>query len=224
MRVAAAVWAVAVSAALAGCGPAVSVRPLYTDADREKPVAEPRIEGDWISGEFDKDTHEFTVDLGWKISAVDVRQPDGHYSLTIRSLKPSKEWNGATSATLTINLVSIDDTLFFDATASPADDEYWPIMLGVVPMHLVGRLWVEQTFLRFAVLDDEWAAKTVPVHLRGPRDQDFPTIFMGSTSKLRDLVRRNADNDKAFRHSGYVCRSETDCAALAARIEREHPR
>jgi hypothetical protein len=39
---------------LFGCSPAVSIRPLYTQADLEKPINDPRIEGKWSSFDPDK--------------------------------------------------------------------------------------------------------------------------------------------------------------------------
>src|SRR5713101_4253745 len=117
MKLTLAVLASALAAFVSGCSPAVSVRPLYTDADLKKPILEPRIEGE-------------------EVTSYNVR------------------------------LVPIADKLFFDADFDEQKYEQHKIgrdaILGMAPAHLIGRVWVQQDFLRIALFDSDWVKDNSP--------------------------------------------------------------
>src|SRR5215467_15636080 len=63
--------ALATAVLMSGCSPVTSIRPLYTDAERQEPVVEPRIEGEWISPnteEPEKAGTDEEVWFRWKIT------------------------------------------------------------------------------------------------------------------------------------------------------------
>jgi hypothetical protein len=68
MKTISAIFVAVLAAFLSGCNPAVSIRPLYTDADLEKPINEPRIEGEWVSVDTSKSGADNEPWLKWKIA------------------------------------------------------------------------------------------------------------------------------------------------------------
>src|SRR5712692_6789095 len=118
MKLALAVLALPLAAFMAGCSPAVSVRPLYTDADLKKPIVEPRIEGEWISPNPDKAGTDEELWIRWKIDTPqDPDQPYTAYSVELRPVKRDRD-KGEAVTHYDARLVSIEDKLFFDATVS----------------------------------------------------------------------------------------------------------
>src|SRR5215472_8575416 len=131
----------ALSCLLAGCTarPALSVRPLYQAG--EKPVAEPRLEGEWTPvrlGDFslnpEKNEH-------WTVTA----QGDGCYQAEWRKKDPEKpehEWNEI----YRVCLVSMDNKLFFDQQLEKTRVEHSMINAKdltpeLAALHMTGRLW-----------------------------------------------------------------------------------
>jgi hypothetical protein len=190
---------------MAGCGPAISVRPLYIPAERETPLVEPRIEGTWIAADVDEPNTDPVLMLN--VAAADIHKPGGHYNVDI-PVTEDLAWPIKTLS-FDLRLVHIGERLFVDATLSSPDDLK---ILGLVPLHLIAQLSVDQDFLRIAVLDMGWATENLPDSLRDePPTSESRTILTGSTAELRALVDRNADSREAFANVGYFCRPETDC-------------
>src|SRR5215472_9979528 len=109
------VWALTLSALLAGCAPAVSLQPLYTPQELAKPVAEPRIEGEWISPYVEEPGKEQEEWLHWKISRVESGERWlGYYKVEYRPGKPEPHEDPKLT-TYHVRLVSVGGKLFFDA-------------------------------------------------------------------------------------------------------------
>ena len=221
MKPALAVVVLALAVLLSGCSPAVSIRPLYTEEDLKKPVVEPRIEGEWISPNTEEPEKAATSEeawLRWKITPPDKPgEPYSYYSVEFRPVKPDPAKGGEVSS-YDVRLVAVGDKLFFDAKfrrhtegkmdVGPSD------VLGLVPAHVVGRIWVQQDFLRIALLEPEWIEKNAPASFQEKYVDDG--IIVGSTQELRDLLIRNADNQKALPYIAYLYRPGTDCSTRAA--------
>jgi len=109
-------------------------------------------------------------------------------------------------------LVAMGERLFFDAQPSQSKEEKESLPAGLVPLHLVGPLWVEQDFMRIALLEPKWVDENLSENLRAASEDE--KIITSSTAELRDLVGRSSNNPKAL-VTWYLCHPGTDCAARA---------
>jgi len=213
MRVVAAVWTLALPACLSGCAdPPVSLRPLYTESDQAH--EDPRIEGEWISPSMKLETGEETQ-LRWRIA-----EPfGGKYKVGLCSVQSDLDRDGC-QWTYELALVSLGDGLFFDAQPYPSNKEKDSLSPGLVALHLVGPIWVEQDFVRMALLEPRWVDENLPENVR--EAWNGQEIITSSTEELRNLVVRAASNPKAL-FEWYLCRPGTDCEARAIddMLERE---
>jgi len=219
MKLALAVLALVLAALVSGCSPAVSIRPLYTEDDLKKPVVEPRIEGEWISPDLDKAGTDGELSLKWKIDPP--KRPGLSYSVEVRPAKPDpKEGEEVTS--YNVRMVPIEDKMFFDADFEEQEQGQHKLnrgdIAGLVPAHLIGRVWVQQDFLRIALFDSKWVNENLPETFR--ESVDVPdvdiSVITGSTGDLRKFVLQNAGNEKALSYVLYLCRPGTDCPVRAA--------
>ena len=225
MRLALAVLAVTLAIVVSGCSPVASIRPLYTDADLQKPIVEPQIAGEWVSPDTEEPEKAAAGEmwLRWKISSPE--KPDAAYSTysaEFRLAKPGPE-EGDEASSYDVRLVAMGDKLFFDAEIRNHTKGQLSIgsldVLGLVPAHIVGRIWVQQDFLRIALLRPGWVAENWPTGIHSfssPKSGDDVSVITGSTQELRDFLARNADNPKALAYTAYLCRPGTDCATRAA--------
>src|SRR5262245_14941620 len=210
------VWALTLSALLAGCAPAVSLQPLYTPQELAKPVAEPRIEGEWISPSIDEPGKEQEEWLHWKISRGAGGQWLGKYTVEFRPGKPEPHEEPKVT-TYHVRLVSAGDKLFFDADLEEHAEGQ---TLGLIPAHLPGRLRAQQDFLRISLLNSSWVNENKPdsfqkmVHTGSDADV---AVITASTEELRTFLVRNADNAEAFPRGyfAYLCRPGADCVLRA---------
>jgi tetratricopeptide (TPR) repeat protein len=223
MKLTLTVLGLGVAAFISGCSPVPSVRPLYTDADLEKPIAEPRIEGEWISPDVDKAGTDEELWLKWKIQAPPP--PVGAQSSYTVEFRPAKPDPGheEDEYVYDVRLVAIGDKLFFDAEfrryALGKEEVRSTDVLGLVPGHLVGRVWVQQDFLRIALLKPDWVEQNWPTgfyRYGSSNYSDDDIVITGSTQELRDFLVKNADNPKALGYAVYLCRPGADCATRAA--------
>jgi hypothetical protein len=227
-----AVLALTLAGFVSGCSPVVSIRPLYTDDDLKKPVVEPRIEGEWISPnteEPDKAGTDEELWLRWKIAPPD--RPGDSYSTYPVELRPTKPepGKGDEVSHYVVRLVPMGDKLFFDAYFRKHTQGQFEVgrsdALGLVPAHIIGRLWVQPDFLRIALLDGDWVKDNSPASFREivnySQYGDDVTIT-GSIQELRDFLARNADNQKALAYAVYLCRPGTDCSTRAAEDALAH--
>ena len=158
MRLAPPVLALALATFFSGCSPVASIRPLYTDGDLQKPIVEPRIEGEWVSPDADEPEKSAAGEmwLRWKVTPAE--KPNAAYSTysaEFRLAKRDRE-EGDVATNYDVRLVAIGDKLFFDAEFRNHTKGQLSIgsldVLGLVPAHIVGRIWVQQDFLRLAFL------------------------------------------------------------------------
>jgi tetratricopeptide (TPR) repeat protein len=207
----------ALSCLLTGCTarPALSLRPLYK-AD-EKPVAEPRLEGEWTPvrlGGFgmneEKNDH-------WAITA----QSDGCYRGEWRKKdpeKPDKEWNEI----YRVCLVSMDNKLFFDQQLEKTRVENNMISAKdltpeLAALHMTGRLWPQQDLIRVTRLTGDWVSHNQPEDLRF--DVDKFTLFSGSTAQLREIMTQHGEDPHAMESAWYLCRPNANCDVRVAEDE-----
>ena len=106
--------------------------------------------------------------------------------------------------------------------------EIWPsdLVPGLIPAQVVGRLWVQQDFLRVAFLDSEWVRKNVPEEewVDMHNGDDAIAAFTSPPAEVRALLSREAENREAFGLVLHFCRVGNPCAPRAVEDElRRYP-
>jgi len=198
------------SCILAGCGssPAYSVRPLY-QAD-EKPVAEPRLQGEWSPVMLQSDGVKPIPSEHWTLTG----ETDGCYRGDRRKKdeeKPDQEQR----ETYRVCLVALEGKLFFDQEIREKSVGQMLITAKdmspqLAAMHVVGRVWPQQDFLRFKRLYSGWVKNHQPEELRAEIGDSV--IFTGSTQQLRNIMTQHSDDRTAMSDAWYLCRPGTDCS------------
>jgi len=217
---------------LSGCAPAVSLNPLYTSDEAGKPLRDTRIEGEWISTDPDKAKTEDSGDelaYRWKVVPPERWDTGSTYSVEIRPAKPDTD-SKLEAILYDVQLVALGDKLFFDAdfqqTGRGGQKIGRDAIIGTVPVHLLGRVWVEGDLLRLAFLESDWVkeqatASRQTVHVGSYNDV---AVLTGTTEELRKLLLKNAENEKALVPFVYLCRPGTDCSLRGMNEElRRHP-
>jgi len=200
----------ALSCLLAGCGgspSALSLRPLYK-AD-EKPVAEPRLEGEWVPVALSSSGVHQEKNEHWRVTAQD----DGCYQGERRKKDPEKT-DQEENEFYRVCLMSLDGKLFFDqqlekqnvgrVMISPKD-----LAPDVVTLHMAGRLWPQQDLIRLTRLSGSWIKENQPEELQ--MNHGGVVLFTGSTAQLRDIMTRHGEDPKAAGPAWYLCRPNADC-------------
>jgi tetratricopeptide repeat protein len=203
--------------AVASCGsPAVSVHPLYTSTDEKELINEPRIEGDWIVPDLDKAGAEEEV---WMRVHVD-RRGGGRYSVEVRPVQAgdSKEQE---VTRYDLALLTLNDKLFFDGMFDKAQTERRTIgrngYVGLVPLHLLGRIWVQDDFLRVTIPESSWVIENTQKTFRESISLSTVTdlgLITASTDDLRAFMDRYADQPESS-YVLYLCRPDDSCTARA---------
>lgn len=212
------IWAIVsvLSLGAMGCGvhPMASVRPLYNEG--EKPAAEPRLQGEWSSYDLHKSNNTGKGSLAdaihWRFQLL----PGGCYEAERRSDDAKEIYHTC--------LVNLENKLFFDAQLSEkkigqqmiSANDMAPDMAAI---HMPGRLWVQDGFIRFAALDSHWAEENVMPESRDKRGA--ATIFTGSTGQLRGVMQEHADDKRALTSAWYLCRPDVDCSLRVVEDELE---
>jgi tetratricopeptide (TPR) repeat protein len=203
----------ALSCLLAGCTarPALSLRPLYK-AD-EKPVAEPRLKGEWTPVRLGGLGMNEEKNDRWTIT----EQSDGCYQAEWRrkdEQKPDQNLN----ETYRVCLVSIDNKLFFDQQLEKKNTiTAKDLTPELAILHMTGRLWAQQDLIRVTRLTGDWVSHNQPEDLRF--DVDKFTLFSGSTAQLREIMTQHGDDPQATDSAWYLCRPNVDCSVRVAEDE-----
>jgi hypothetical protein len=155
---------------LAGCGPAISIQPLYTEQDL---VYDLPLEGTWTAQD----------DGGvWQVQ----RSGDGY------------DFEGSDQK-FDVHMLRVNGIRFLDITA-PADSTL------TISSHMFGKVWMEGSALRFALLNDDWVEKMVRKGL-GPQSMisaDQEVILTAPSKELQRFVWLNATDPEAFDGEGGV--------------------
>lgn len=213
MKLAVSIGLLVAACLLIGCNPAVSMRPLQDPKD--KPISEPQIEGQWVAPYFGKADD---VRMFWKIS------PQGDsYAVEVR-YRPDEDKSTENLDSYDLFLSRLEDKLFFDAefvqrTTGANTIRAKDLEVGMVPVHLVGRVWVYPTYLRIAMLDSHWVEEHVPEDARVIHST---AVITASTDALRKLLFQNEDDERAFVYVWYMCRQGIDCSSQVVEDELKH--
>jgi hypothetical protein len=174
--------------AAAGSDPAASLQHLLKDNDCE---AAPDLLGDWMAqGDLSGD---------WTIQKLGDRK--------YRLMQKAAESGTAERAAFDICVAHLGGALFFDATFQvvPADgqksslggddDFFW------IPLHLIGRLEIEEDALHFRLLDDGWlqdALRSGRVQLTCSQNDEGKYILTAPSSELKQFAAQFAADPEAF--------------------------
>lgn len=206
---------------LAGCKPAVSLRPLYDSKD--KPVTEAQIEGEWVSPDSDKigSKDKNKVAVRWNIT----NQKD-HYLVRMHSSKGDNDENQPEDKVYAASLVQLENNLFVDLEwiESKTGDHAIharDLETGTLTGHLVGRVWLHPDYLRVALLDSQWLEDHGRDDFRqivgstGTEVIESTAVITASNADMRKFLAQNAENDDAFALRFYLCRPSKDCGLMA---------
>ncbi len=96
-----------------------------------------------------------------------------------------------------VSLVQLDGKLFFDAqfleqTVHGTRVERFELDESVIPTHLIGRLWIERDFLRFALIDWDWIRK------RADKSIAVYGVITADDDTLRKFLVTHADDQEVF--------------------------
>lgn len=194
--------------AAAGSDPAFSLQHLLKDADCE---AAPELMGNWTND-----------DLGgpWVVQ----KQGDRKYRL-IQNKETSSNSN---RMAFDICVAHLGGYLFFDATSQVMqpdgektlrggdDDLFW------IPLHLFGRLDIENDAIHFRLLDDTWlqeALKAGRVHLTCARDDEGGYILTAPSSELKQFATLFAADPKVFSYDEEFARTTIESAHQRQHLE-----
>jgi len=153
---------------VAGCGPALSLRPLCTD---EEVIFNPALVGRWKCRSDD-----------WIFRQME----DNLYNLTIIfSINDSLILEG--------RLLKLGNFTFMDVTSRIPDVEN----LFAIPVHAFLRLSLESDSLGIAYLDDSFLDENSEL-IKHEVVDEHGIILTASTKELQDFVLKYAEDEKAF--------------------------
>jgi hypothetical protein len=209
---------IGVACTLSACDPAVSVRPLYSSADECRVDA--RVEGEWISPDLERR-------LLKSASAPDdrwtVARRANRYDVEVRTDRDDDH----VVTRYDVCLVSLDSGLFFDAEFVEVVDggpRRNTLPTGTIPVHVIGRVHVEQDFIAVRFVESSWLENNMPEAFRevvqfGHRGL---AVVTGPQSELRQLVSDHADNPDVLGLTRHLCRPGADCWAQIYDFELRH--
>lgn len=174
---------------LGGCTCAGSLRPLESD----EPLAfTTDLSGKWVSEDDDGNGKElFLIE----------KTADGEYSVSNLDEKEKLQ------IIYELSLVQVGGYTFFDVVfqeVSNNQTSHNTYDLGVLPIHFIGRVWINGNTLRLGFLDYEWMKKmtsdgrlTVPFIEQHEKDDEVIFLTAGADD-LRSFVRQYAEDPEAF--------------------------
>lgn len=191
---------------LAGCTCAGSLRPVATP---EALAAVPKIEGTWLSKNEGDSGQALTVTVSG----------DKGYELRW------KEKDKGAEIVFDLSLVEIEGKLFFDAAfrhVETTQGKETAYDLGVVPIHFLGRVWVEEKTVRAGLLSYTWMQQKVqdgqvklPYLEHHSNDEDL-ILFNAKAEDLKAFLHQYADDPDAFAEKMNFERAPTQEQAPAA--------
>jgi hypothetical protein len=172
-----------------GCSCAGSLRPLESG----EPLLEPaNLRGKWVTTDADGNQQECLL--------VDNETADTY---VVSSLKP----NGKLREAYEVSLVQVGSYTFLDAAFDQTEsgEEHWSAHdIGVLPIHFIGRVWVEGDTLRLGLLNYDWlrqmtsSGKVTLPFIEHHEDSDSFLLLTAESGKLAEFVRQYAEDPDAF--------------------------
>ena len=175
---------------LCGCGPVASLFGLYTPEDK---FVDQKLVGEWKQvsppGEDSPDEK-----LGrW---VFQLGKDSQTYSVTLMSLDKPGSWRADA------RLVRLGDFEFVDFTASSdaLNSETSAVPFPSVPVHMIGRIWIESGRVKIHFLADDWVKAQVKAgSLALPHIvKEGDPILLAPTEELRKFALEHAEDKEAF--------------------------
>jgi hypothetical protein len=138
---------------LVGCTPVASVRPLYTAEETKKPYRDQHLEGEWTMAVLDGAEEKAKSIPPCHVKIRPAFTGDVTYSAQFRC--PVQE--GEEETHVEVQLVPLGNNIFFDARPVYLSDKLKKVDLrdlsgiGVLPGHVLGQVWAQENFVRFAL-------------------------------------------------------------------------
>jgi tetratricopeptide (TPR) repeat protein len=224
MKITLSVLSLSFAGVLSGCSPVVSVQPLYTQAEIQKPYLNQLVEGEWIMANPD-DSQEDAATPKPPCRVSISRSSAGEVPYAVEFRCPGSEGApGEEYSKYDFSLVSLGTATFFDARFVESKEKEKHISLdeitakGIIPAHLLGQVWVQQDFVRFTLLQSDWVEKNWPGNflvISKVEKYNQVDVLTNPTPDLRDLFSRNAGSPDAFSAPDFLCRAGADCDARA---------
>lgn len=192
--------------AAAASEPAASLQHLFTDKDCE---SMPGLLGDWQA--------EGDLSGTWTLQKLG----EHNYRL-IQQLPPSDASN---RPAFDLCVAHLGGYLFFDATFQEVLPDGKKTALGDddnlfwIPLHLIGRLDVEDDSLQFRLLSDEWlqdALKAGRVQLTTSEDDEGQYILTAPSEELKEFAAHFASDAMAFSCAEDFVRSQQEASGRYA--------
>jgi tetratricopeptide (TPR) repeat protein len=207
-----------------GCALVGSVQPLYTQAEIQKPYLNQRVEGEWIMANLDdSDEDAATPKRPCRVGISKSSAGEVPYVVEFRCSGDERD-PGKDYSKFDFSLVSLGTATFFDARFAESKEKEKHISLGeiagkgIIPVHLLGQVWVQQDFVRFTLLQSDWVEKSWPGNsllISEGEKYGKVDVLTNPTPDLRDLFSRNAGSPDAFSAPLFLCRAGADCDSRA---------
>jgi hypothetical protein len=173
--------------ACASNDPTVSMQHLFTDADCEQA---PELLGAW------------TAD--GELSGAWVFQKLGDHKY--RLIEKRDDSDNSNKMAFDMCVAHLGGALFFDATFQALLPDGKALLDGDnaflwIPLHLIGRLEIEDDALHFRLLDDDWlqdALKSGRVLLASSQDDQGHFLLTASSKELKQFAAQFASDQEAF--------------------------
>lgn len=190
-QVLATLWAslMLAAACLSGCSCAGSLRPLESD-EPLTPTLD--LSGTWVTEDGDS-----------KEQQVLVVESAGEHEYRVHNVSES----GKFKVVYKLSLVQVGSYTFFDVQFQEINQDQTSqnaYGLGVLPIHFIGRIWVDGDTLRLGMLDYEWMKKMssdgrLTVSFIEQHEDDDDLIFLtAGADDLKKFARQYAEDPEAF--------------------------
>ena len=174
---------------LSGCSCAGSLRPLESG---EPLLESANLRGKWVTTDASSNQQEYFL--------VNSTSADTY---VVSSLKANEKL----SDTYEVSLVQVGSYTFLDAAFDEIDNgqEHRSVHdMGALPIHFIGRVWVEGDTLRLGLLDYDWlkqmtsTGKVTLPFIEHREDSDSFLLLTAESDKLAEFVRQYAEDPDAF--------------------------
>ena len=174
---------------LGGCSCAGSLRPLESG---EPLLESANLRGKWVSTDDSSNQPEYFL--------IDSTSADVY---VVSSLKQNEKLRDVYE----VSLVQVGSYTFLDAAfdATESGQEHRSVHeMGALPIHFIGRVWVEGDTLRLGLLNYDWLKQMISTgkvalpSIEHHEDSDSLLLLTAESDKLAEFVRQYAEDPDAF--------------------------
>lgn len=172
-----------------GCSGVGSLQPLESG---EPLLESANLRGKWVSTDDSSNQQEYFM--------VDSASDDAY---VVSSLKSNEKLRNVYE----VSLVQVGSYTFLDAAFDETESgqEHRSVHdMGALPIHFIGRVWVEGDTLRLGLLNYDWlkqmisSGKVTLPSIEHHEDNDSLLLLTAESDKLAEFVRQCAEDPDAF--------------------------